>query len=92
MGLDRAVKALQIKGLKIGQLVTDRHVSIVKYAREQMKGTLHTVDVWHVAKSMCALVCVYFPVVFKLKNHYFRINNVYTFIILMLLVCVCVFG
>ena len=54
-GLIRGVQFIEGKGLQIGELVTDRHVQIVKHVREQMPNTIHHFDVWHVAKGklMC---------------------------------------
>ena len=43
---------IKSKGLKIAQLVTDRHAQIVKNAREEMPNTKHCFDVWHVAKGI----------------------------------------
>ena len=50
-GLIRAVKFLENKGHKIGTLITDRHVQIQKYVRENMPETIHYYDPWHVVKS-----------------------------------------
>lgn len=38
-------------GLEIGKIVTDRHVQVKKYMRENLPETKHCVDVWHVAKA-----------------------------------------
>lgn len=50
-GFIRATSFLKENGLEIGELVTDRHVQLVKYIREEMPDTLHSFDVWHVAKG-----------------------------------------
>ena len=50
-GLIRGVEFLTSNGLAIGELVTDRHVQIVKHIREEMPDTKHYFDVWHVAKG-----------------------------------------
>ncbi|XP_062596145.1 uncharacterized protein LOC134257557 [Saccostrea cucullata] len=51
-GFVRSINLVQSKGLKIGEIVTDRHVQIVKYAREELPNTKHYFDVWHVAKGL----------------------------------------
>lgn len=40
-GFIRSINLVQSRGLKIGETVTDRHVQIVKYAREEMPNTKH---------------------------------------------------
>ena len=50
-GFVRSVAHLQNCGLQIGEIVTDRHVQLVKHIRESMPDTKHTFDVWHVAKG-----------------------------------------
>ena len=51
-GLVRAVKHLKDNELEIGTLVTDRHLQIAKWARENIPETDHRYDVWHVSKCM----------------------------------------
>ncbi|XP_060077580.1 uncharacterized protein LOC132557108 [Ylistrum balloti] len=51
-GLARSVKFLMDHGLEVNTLVTDRHVQIRKWVRENMAGTKHCIDVWHVAKGI----------------------------------------
>ena len=51
-GFVRSMDLIKSKGLKIAELVTDRHAQIVKYAREEMPNTKHYFDVWHVAKGI----------------------------------------
>ncbi|XP_006825603.2 uncharacterized protein LOC102807096 [Saccoglossus kowalevskii] len=43
---------LQNQGINIYKIVTDRHVQIIKWIRENMTGIEHCVDVWHVAKEL----------------------------------------
>jgi hypothetical protein len=50
-GLMRAFELLMNKGLKIGTLITDRHVQIAKWVREEHPTVDHRYDVWHVAKG-----------------------------------------
>ena len=51
-GLKRAVNRLVLAGVNIGTVVTDRHLQISKWIRENMpSGTIHLYDVWHVAKG-----------------------------------------
>ena len=51
-GLIRSVTRIKSERLNIGELVTDRHVQITKYVREEMPNTSHYFDVWHVAKGI----------------------------------------
>ncbi|XP_077867910.1 uncharacterized protein LOC100376482 [Saccoglossus kowalevskii] len=51
-GLARSVAYLQGQGINIYKIVTDRHVQIIKWVRENMTDTQHCVDVWHVAKGL----------------------------------------
>ena len=48
-GLVRSVDFLQQHGITIRQFVSDRHIMVAKW--ENMLGTKHYVDVWHVAKG-----------------------------------------
>ena len=66
-GLKRVLAKLS--GLTITKIITDRHPSIAKYLREQVKNVVHLYDVWHVAKgilketslSLCSIVfCILF--------------------------------
>jgi solute carrier family 8 (sodium/calcium exchanger) len=50
-GLIRCVKTFSNEGIQIQTLITDRHVQIVKWVRENVPETTHCFDVWHVAKS-----------------------------------------
>ncbi|XP_021356047.1 uncharacterized protein LOC110451810 [Mizuhopecten yessoensis] len=51
-GLSRSVAFLRSQDIQIDTIVTDRHVQIRKWVRENMAGTKHCVDVWHVAKGL----------------------------------------
>jgi solute carrier family 8 (sodium/calcium exchanger) len=52
-GLKRSLKYLQeTKDMKIGELVTDRHVSVKAYLKNQQKHIKHYFDVWHCAKGV----------------------------------------
>ncbi|KAK7475855.1 hypothetical protein BaRGS_00032905 [Batillaria attramentaria] len=51
-GLQDSIQSLADAGLTVGQLVTDRHPSIIKWVREHMQGTQHSFDVWHVVKGL----------------------------------------
>lgn len=53
-GLQRMVTLMQSWQLQIGTLVTDRHRQIAKWVRENMEGTRHCYDIWHLAK--CAFL------------------------------------
>lgn len=50
-GLIRSVSSFNRNGIRIAALVTDRHVQINKWVRENMADTIHYFDVWHVAKG-----------------------------------------
>lgn len=47
-----SINFINNKGIKIEQIITDRHVQIVKHIREEMPNTKHYFDVWHVAKGL----------------------------------------
>lgn len=50
-GLELAVRWLQENHLQIGIIITDRHLQIQKWIRENLPQTTHYYDVWHVAKG-----------------------------------------
>lgn len=50
-GLERAVDWVKNNDLEIGTIVTDRHLQIQKWIRENLPETTHYYDVWHVAKG-----------------------------------------
>ena len=54
-GLRRCVIALQEKDIEIAVIVTDQHVQINKWIKDNMKDADHRYDVWHVAK--CTFEC-----------------------------------
>ena len=54
-GLDRALKLLKQKKIKVKVLVTDRHKQINKWLRDSHKEIKHYYDVWHVAKGKVQL-------------------------------------
>ena len=49
-GLMRAGKYLEENGLKVATLVTDRHIQISKWVKENMSETDHRYDIWHLVK------------------------------------------
>ncbi|XP_062600016.1 uncharacterized protein LOC134261608 isoform X2 [Saccostrea cucullata] len=51
-GLIRVVQFLQQNNIEVCQLITDRHLQVAKWVRENMPDTTHYVDVWHVAKGL----------------------------------------
>ncbi|XP_060567748.1 uncharacterized protein LOC132726451 [Ruditapes philippinarum] len=51
-GLKRAVSALNGAGINILEIITDRHMQIQKWIRENMPFTVHSFDVWHIAKGV----------------------------------------
>lgn len=56
-GFVRSIYFINNKGIKIEQIITDRHVQIVKHIREEMPNTKHYFDVWHVAKGKLIFLC-----------------------------------
>ena len=52
-GLDRSLDLLVSRyGIKVHSIITDRHVQVIKFLREQYSTTRHYFDVWHVAKGL----------------------------------------
>ncbi len=49
-GLIRSMAKLE-SNFKVGVVVTDRHVQVRKWLREQRKDVKHYFDTWHVAKG-----------------------------------------
>ena len=50
-GFIRGMTFLQKEGILIDEIVTDRHVAIRKYIKDELKDIKHSFDVWHIAKS-----------------------------------------
>ena len=50
-GFKRCIAQLQNHGIEINQVITDRHVQMKKYIKENMPSVRHSFDVWHVVKS-----------------------------------------
>ena len=50
-GLRRAVRKLGSNGMRISEMVTDRHKGIASYIRNELPETKHYFDVWHIAKG-----------------------------------------
>ncbi|VDI15377.1 Hypothetical predicted protein [Mytilus galloprovincialis] len=51
-GLIRSLKWFEDNNLQFQTLITDQHVQIVKFVREQTPHITHYFDVWHVAKGL----------------------------------------
>lgn len=51
-GLIRGINYFEQNGVPIGQIVTDRHLQVAKWLRENLPETTHNIDVWHVAKGL----------------------------------------
>ncbi|XP_053390057.1 uncharacterized protein LOC128552984 [Mercenaria mercenaria] len=51
-GLQRAVSNLKKEGISITEIITDRHLQIQKWIRENLPETRHSFDVWHIAKGI----------------------------------------
>ena len=54
-GLHRLLEFLEVQGLKVDILVTDRHKQINKWIRENYPEVKHYYDIWHVAKGLYIL-------------------------------------
>ena len=54
-GLIRAVDFFHNQSLTIDTIVTDRHLQIQKWVRENLTEARHYYDVWHVAKGKCLI-------------------------------------
>ena len=50
-GLCQALARIESNAFTVGQLVTDRHLSIGKMMREDYPEVDHLFDIWHVAKG-----------------------------------------
>ncbi|XP_061177696.1 uncharacterized protein LOC133186472 [Saccostrea echinata] len=50
-GLKRSVRFLKDEGLELDTLITDRHRQNNKWIKENLDGTNHFYDIWHVAKG-----------------------------------------
>ena len=55
-GLKKSLSFLHSHSVKVGSLVTDRHVQVKKYMRTEQPDINHWFDVWHVAKGDFLLV------------------------------------
>ncbi|KAI8495211.1 hypothetical protein Bbelb_271970 [Branchiostoma belcheri] len=52
-GLARAIDFIRRNcTLQIGKIVTDRHLQIAKWIRENLPETCHLYDIWHIAKGL----------------------------------------
>ena len=50
-GLKRGLEGLKVRGVKVVNVVTDRHSMVKKYMRENHGDKKHGFDVWHVASG-----------------------------------------
>ncbi|KAH3866267.1 hypothetical protein DPMN_029327 [Dreissena polymorpha] len=48
-GLKRGIAALREQGIQIKEIVTDRHMQIQKWLKDNHPEIKHLYDVWHVA-------------------------------------------
>ena len=51
-GLTRGIKFLESQALVINTFVSDSHVQIRKWVKENLPHTQHYFDIWHVAKGI----------------------------------------
>ena len=52
MGFQKALKFLMDEGAVLEQIITDQHIQIRKYLKEEEPNTTHQFDVWHFAKNI----------------------------------------
>ncbi|WAR27021.1 hypothetical protein MAR_012725 [Mya arenaria] len=50
--VQRATDSLRRCGLSLAEIITDRHLQIQKWIRENLPGTVHSFDVWHIGKAV----------------------------------------
>ena len=51
-GLVKSLEVLRNNSLTVGEMVTDRHMSIAQMMRDDHPAIRHVYDVWHVAKGV----------------------------------------
>ena len=70
-GLKRGLTFLEERGLQTKRLVTDRHIQVKKYPREQKPQIDHRFDVWHIAKSLFGrlIIILALPTVMHAVHH-----------------------
>ena len=66
-GLVRSVEFFKYHGIPIKSLITDRHVQIVKWLRENLTDTQHCFDVRHVVKGKKNIISNVFALIFIVK-------------------------
>ena len=59
-GLTRGIKFLESQALVKNTFVSDRHVQIRKWVKENLPHTQHYFDIWHVAKGISFLFFINF--------------------------------
>jgi solute carrier family 8 (sodium/calcium exchanger) len=57
-GLIRTMAYFCDMEVEIGTVVTDHHVQVIKWVRENMPNTRHEFDVWHVAKGISSCLFI----------------------------------
>ena len=50
-GFKRGIQFLEEQNIQVKRIVTDRHVQVKKFIREQLPHVEHRFDVWHAAKG-----------------------------------------
>ena len=58
--LARGIKFLESQALIINTFVSDRHVQIGKWVKENLPHTQHYFDTWHVAKGISFMIFIVF--------------------------------
>ena len=59
-GLTRGIKFLESQALVKNTVVSDRHVQIRKWVKENLPHTQHYFDIWHVAKGTSFIIFITF--------------------------------
>ena len=68
-GLKRGLEFLEHNGQQVEGIITDRHVQIKKFLREEHPEMQHTFDVWHVAKGSSNYIPVsYIPYSYRVTH------------------------
>ena len=63
-GLKRGIKYQGSQALVINTFVSDRHVQIRKWVKENLPHTQHYFDIWHVAKGIICHIFFYISFIY----------------------------
>ena len=71
-GLKRGLDKLKGHGIDITELVTDRHCQIQKWMRDNHPDTIHSFDVWHLAKGRHHFCYTLYFIVLVLRHTFYK--------------------